>query len=135
MLGIEHPFWSRVSNDEVYRKANMALNKIEGEFEWIQFIMANHGKVKTIRPISELIQERQVRLLGHLIREDDGSIMQMVTLNSEFGKWEPITRRRGKPRQHWLDFTMKRAYDSLQIRPRFDYDYGQWETLRDNAWL
>ncbi len=56
LLNIEHPFYSRVSNQEVFVKANRAAFKIQEDLEWEQFVQANLGKSKKIRPISELIK-------------------------------------------------------------------------------
>ena len=94
----------------------------------MQFIQANQGREKKIRPVSELIKERQERLLGHLLREDERSLMRRVTIDGDFLKHVPMKRRVGGPRQHWVDKTMERAYENVRYQTS---DEGDWKNSED----
>ena len=49
--------------------------------------------------------------------------MKMVTFDGNFNKWAPGKRRRGRPRQHWLDHTLKRAFNTIRERAE---DFEEW---------
>ena len=132
ILNIDHPVFSRVSNEEVLRRANQAAFGKGTEQEWVQFIQVSAGKLKKIRPVSELIQERQVRLLGHLLREGEGSVMRRVAIDEDFLKHVPDKRRVGGPRQHWVDKTMERAYEEVRYQTN---DQGEWTNSEDQRMI
>ena len=72
MLDIDHAYWFRISNEEVFARANKEMNTNRGTetMEWHHF-QGQHQHKQHIRNISEIIQDRQVTLLGHILRLDD----------------------------------------------------------------
>ena len=58
---------------------------------------------KRVRPISEELDEKRIRLTGHIIRSDDTDPLRQVSYQP--GRAAPVDigkRRVGRPRQQWL---------------------------------
>ena len=72
ILKIEHSNSSRISNQEVYDKINIILNKgIDINITWQEFIAAEHcDHPKKIVKLSEYVMRQQNKLLRHVIRAD-----------------------------------------------------------------
>ena len=94
----------------------------------MQLSQANQGREKKIRPVPELITERQERLLGHLLRGDGRSLTMRVRIEEGFLKHVPMKRRVGGPRQHWVDKTMERAYEKVRYQTS---DEGDWQNSEE----
>ena len=132
ILGIEHSYWSHISNDEVLERANTILQLKRGEsleFTWEQFkqlkdkhqkMFENFHKEKIIR-VTELIERRQIKLLGHILRLPLESPERMVTVNSNGFPVKDMKRRVGQPRKHWTMETMKNAFYRIYNEP-FEID-------------
>ena len=84
ILEIEHSYYSRVSNQEVYDKINIILNKgTDINITWQEFIAAEHfDKPKTIVELSDYAMRQQNKLLGHVIRADQMDPMPLPTMDS-----------------------------------------------------
>ena len=82
ILGIDHAYFSGVSNEEVYGKANIVLNRGEDvNISWEEFIAANnYGSPKEIVKLSDYVMKRHTSLLGHLIRADQADLMKVADL-------------------------------------------------------
>ena len=57
ILGIEHSFYSHVTNEEVYTRTNIALNKGQDlDISWEEFIRGkDYAKIKQIEKISDFV--------------------------------------------------------------------------------
>jgi len=78
ILGIQHAYWSHVSNASVLQQAQ----------EW---------------PLSVVLKHRQLKLFGRIARMSNTSPLRQVTFESssvEAKVW-PGTKRRGRPRDAW----------------------------------
>ena len=114
VMGIDHPYWSRVSNKRVLEKANIIANKgFDLSITWDQFLLANADAVEKIIPISEIIQRRQRTILGHVIRADATDPMSRVSFNDEYEILVAEGRRSGRPRQHFLEDNIQNVYWDL----------------------
>ena len=85
ILKIEHSYYSRVSNQEIYDKINIIYNKgTDINITWQEFIVNQRfGNPKTVTKISDYIMRQQGRLLGHVIRADDDDPMRMPIIDSK----------------------------------------------------
>ena len=95
ILKTEHPYYSRMSNQESYDKINIILNRgTDLNITWQEFITANRfDKPKKMTKLSEYVMNQQNKLLGHLIRADDLDPMRQPTINKDLRTPTVITRR------------------------------------------
>ena len=104
ILKIEHFYYSRISNKEVYDKINIILNKGTAlNITWQEFIAANRfDKPKLIVKLSEYVTHQQNKLLGHVIRADRLDPMRLPTIDNNLNTPGVVVRKSGKPRLHWV---------------------------------
>ena len=102
----------RISNQEVYDKINIILNKgTDINITWQEFIAAEHfDKPKTIVKLSDYVMRQQNKLLGHVIRADRMDPMRLPTIDSHLNTPGVIWNRTGKPRLHWVKENCKWVY-------------------------
>ena len=112
ILKIEHSYYSRISNQEVYDKINIILNKgTDINISWQEFIAAEHfDKPKMIIKLSDYVMRQQNKLLGHVIRADTLDLMRLPTINSRLETPGVFWKRTGKPRLHWVRENCKWIY-------------------------
>jgi len=114
ILGIEHSFWSRVTNKEIIEKANVIAETRENITEgWEQIIRNKGEKDRKIKLISEIMEERKTKLLGHIMRRDEKDPLKQVCFDDEGYQHIYETRRVGRPRIHWVRETMKNTFSKL----------------------
>ena len=84
ILKIEHAYYSGVSNQEVYDKINIVLNKgADLNITWQEFVAAGKiDKPETIEKMSEYIMSRQNRTFAHVVRAKDQDPMKQMTVTS-----------------------------------------------------
>ena len=84
ILKIEHSYYSRISNQEVYDKINIILNKgTDINITWQEFIAAEHfDNPKKIVKLSDYVMQQQNKSLGHVIRADMMDPMRLPTIDS-----------------------------------------------------
>ena len=87
ILKIEHSYYSRVSNQEVYDKINIILNKgTDISITWQEFIAANtHDNPKKVKKLGEYIMQQQNKTLAHVMRADKEDPMRQMTPNESMG--------------------------------------------------
>ena len=109
---IEHSYYSRISNQEVYDKINIILNKgTDINITWQEFIATEHfDKPKTIVKLSDYVMRQQNKLLGHVIRADRLDPVRLPTIDSNLNTPGVFTKRTGKPRLHWVKENCKWVY-------------------------
>ena len=67
-MKIEHVYYSRDSNEEVVNTANLALNDaLASNISWQAFLGQTESP-KKVKMVGEIIKERQMKLLGHVLR-------------------------------------------------------------------
>ena len=114
ILKIDHSYWSHVANQEIIGKANVVADTKENITDNWQQILRNKGdKEKKIKLISEVIEERQTKLLGHAMRREDDDPLKQVCFDEEGHQHIYEKRRIGRPRIHWVRETMKRTFNKL----------------------
>ena len=88
ILKIEHSYYSRVSNQEIYDKININYNKgTDINITWQEFIAANQfDKPRKLVKLSDYVMSQQNRTLGHVIRipKENQDPLKMVTINDDF---------------------------------------------------
>ena len=112
ILKIKHSFWSHTSNIEIIVKANMTVERAE-HIDWQQFIVCRDIKDMKVKLISQMLEDRKVRLLGHILRCDERDPLIAVTLDSDYKRLMFDKRRVGRPRNHWTEMTMNSAYQKV----------------------
>ena len=118
ILGIEPSYWSRVTNEEVLRRANLARDSIP-EIEWGDMIINHEIKNGRIRKVSDILKDRRLKLLGHVMRAAPSDPMHMVTFNENQELNRLNKRRRGKLRHHW---THQALQEAMEAHYNMDYD-------------
>ena len=112
ILKIEHSYYSRISNQEVYDKINIILNRgTDINITWQEFIAASrYDNPKRIIKLSEYVMRQQNKLLGHIIRADGLDPMRFPTIDQDLNTPGVSIRRSGKPRLHWVKENCKWVY-------------------------
>ena len=104
ILGVEHAYYSGVSNEEIYERIKMVLN--EGEdlnIEWSEFINAHkYSDIRTLEKVSDYVMRQQNSLYGHIIRADHSDIMRQVTITENLEPPKKMVLRSGRPRESWV---------------------------------
>ena len=108
IIGVEHSFVSRVSNAEVLRRSEH-------------------------RPATELLQRRQLQLLGKVLRSPEGHPLRTATFipGTNYPLTERYVRRRGRPCKEWLPNVQAAAIrifgstDAVEARAQQKKDWNQ----------
>ena len=122
ILQIEHSYYSHVSNQEIYDKINIILNKgTDINITWQEFIVNQRfDNLKKIVKLSDYVMGQQGKLLGHLIRADKNDPMRMPTINDKLETPGVHWKMVGRPRLGWVkenckwtfEHTLQKAWDS-----------------------
>ncbi len=106
IMNIKPTFIDRsITNEEVLRLANEHCQTTA---------LHQQGPKNKIKPVTEIIQQRRVTLLGHIIRSNPQDPMHQVTFaNDEIETHAPWRRRVGRPRLKWIEETMKEAWSQI----------------------
>ena len=120
ILKIEHSYYSRISNQDVFDKINIILNKgTDINVTWQEFINANRfDKPKTIVKLSDYVMNQQNTLLGHVIRADPLDPMRQPTINNDLQVPGIFKKRVGRPRLNWVYENCKWVF-----KKQFNEDY------------
>ena len=112
ILKIEHSFYSHVTNEEVYEKANIALNKGKDlNITWEEFINAgDYSDLKYVVKLSDYVMRQQNQILGHLIRAPNNDLMRRPAMGRHLAQNEQLYKRSGGPRMKWVGENCKYAY-------------------------
>ena len=87
----------------MFRRANEILNA------------PAEGTERKIKPLTEVLQGRKLKLLGHVLRRDRQHPLHQSTFSSSLAfPRETEHRRAGRPRQSWTLKNMERAWDIIQ---------------------
>ena len=105
----------RNSNEYVFRRANEIIG---GQAE---------GRIRKIRPLTEILHERKLKLLGHILRRERQHPLHQSTFATRSAiPRETDQRRVGRPRQFWTVKTMERAWEIIkhqdQSQPQIPFD-------------
>ena len=114
-MGIEHAYWSSTSNLEILNRANWMLNGQPDCFEnWVNFIVPKHKNEKQIKLISEVIENKKIKLLGHIIRSDEKDPLYQTTFTTS-GEFQAYKKQRvGRPRGWWAEEAMGLTLERLE---------------------
>ncbi len=112
ILKIEHSFYSRVSNQEVYAKVNIALNKgTDLDITWEEVISAgNYSDLKQVVKLSDFVMKQQNKIFGHIIRAPLTDLMRRPAMGRHLAQNEQLYKRAGGPRMKWVGENCKYAY-------------------------
>ena len=96
------------TNEEVFRRANEAIGSAQN---------------RHIRPLSEVLQEKRKKLLGHIIRRSRDHPQHQVTFATRTLIPRTTEKRRvGRPRAAWTYETMKDSWKSRNGAIPFDIE-------------
>ena len=121
ILGVEHAYYSGVSNEEIYERINIALN--EGEdlnIEWSEFINAHkYSDIKTLEKASDYVMRQQNSLYSHIIRAEPSDIMRQVTITENPEPPKKSVLRSGRPCESWIwsnnSYAMRKHCNDIQL--------------------
>ena len=86
---------------------------------WQQFLLTHGTKKRKISLLSEMLHERQAKLLGHVMRCTGEDPLYQICFDQDGAQRLYETRRVGRPRNHWVRETMQRQY--YQTEPNGNY--------------
>ena len=105
------------TNEEVYRRAN-----------------AEARTDNAIRPLSQVLQEKRIKLLGHIVRRPREHPQHQMTFYTRSLIPRTVDKRRvGRPRLSWTHETMKVAWNTSQGYPFNVQDQEMRLTLQEMA--
>ena len=114
IMGIPHAYYSGVSNEQVLKRVNLALNKADTlDLTWEQFhtdAQQRKKKFKTTTLVGQLVQDRQVNMLGHVLRRDMDHLLRKVTCDEELQRPHKGFKRVGRPKHNWVEDNLARAH-------------------------
>ena len=94
----------RNTNAEVYRRANLAIKTRQGNDTTLTW---------TIR---QCIEEKRIKLTGHLLRADDSYPMRQVSFqNNSASPYLPLFRRPGRPPKNWMISSLELCWNNTTI--------------------
>ena len=76
--------------------------------------------MKIVKKYSEVIEERKTKLIGKIIREEEGSILRHVTFRpnkiepKQIEDREGVRRRAGQPRVRWVETALENLWKVVQ---------------------
>ena len=92
-----------------------------------------------IKPLTEIVKERRLKLLGHVIRAKEEDPMKEVTFNPNTMEIKAVGFKRvGRPKTHWIHTVMKEAWEEIKhAHPEELQDYDdllrQKEIIKQTA--
>ena len=103
------------TNEYVYQRANEIVNG------------AIDGPTRKIKPLTEILEERKLRLLGHVLRRDRQHPLHQTTFSTTSAvPRETNYRRVGRPRQFWTTNNMEKAWEIIKredtLQPQLFFD-------------
>ena len=104
ILKLNTTFIDRENNNEfIFKKANEAVNS------------PTNGVDRKIKPLTTILDNRRIKLLGHVIRRDPSHPQKQVTFttNSCYPR-ETKKRRSGRPRLSWTLENMMKAWEVIR---------------------
>ena len=132
----EHSCYSRVSNQEVYDKVDIILNKgTDLNIRWQEFITSNRfDKPREIAKLSSYIMKRRDKLLGNVIRAASADAMRQLTITDDLKNLGVSIRRAGRPRMSETSEKCKSVYKKQfnEEGNTDDADHIQW--LKNEAY-
>ena len=102
-MKIPHTFVDRTWNaTRIFERANAILTE-------------KNPQAKLLVPLSQVIKERKMKLLGHIIRiPDPKDPMVLAAIDENLDSIEIELKRVGKPRFLWTNETMEHAWDFME---------------------
>ena len=114
ILKIDHSYYSHITNEEVIERMNLALNNAtDAGKTWTQFRIDKEFKnedYKKTKLVGDLILERQMTLLGHVLRLDSNHLMRSVAFDDNLKRPQQIYKKTGHPRDSWVGDNLQRAH-------------------------
>ena len=99
----------RISNKEVLNKLHLVLNKAEGhDITWEQFQVDKslaEESMKTAQFIGDVISDRHITMIGHILRRDCEDLIWKVTVDAHLQRATRGFRRVGLSRMNWTEDT------------------------------
>ena len=102
ILKIEHAYYSRISNEEVINRANLALNDALALNTSWQVFLGQTENPKKVKMVGEIIKERQMKLLGRVLRLLETDPMKEATCWRYMLELIHVKNRVGRPREKWF---------------------------------
>ena len=72
-----------------------------------------------------MVIDRQLTLMGHILRRPENHIMYRVTCNERLVRPQQLYKRTGQPRKHWFEDNIER------IHANFGMGIGQFDSQND----
>ena len=92
------------TNEYVYRRANEVLNS------------PTEGNGRKIKPLTEVLEERRLKLLGHVLRREREHPLHQAAFKTQSAlPRETEQRRVGRPRKFWTTSNMEKAWEIITI--------------------
>ena len=124
ILNLHTTFVNRTNTNEfVYQQANDALEA------------PSVGPLRKIKPLTKILEDKRLKLLGHVLRRPRSHPQHQVTFDSFLARPKvPTLRRVGRPRKFWTTENMRKAWEIIQqadnAQPHVPFDPAN-RTIRE----
>ena len=110
----DHIYVNRTNtNAYVYKSANEVLNA------------PADGPHRKIKPLTEVLDLKRLKLLGHILRHNRTHQQHQVTFTSYSANPRvPVLRRVGRPRKNWTIENLRKAWELIQNSDRTLHDFA-----------
>ena len=65
-----------------------------------------------------MVLDRQLTLMGHILRRPEDHIMHRVTCNAQLTRPQQLYKRSGQPRKHWFEDNIERVHANYGVGVR-----------------
>ena len=72
-------------------------------------MIRRNENVRKIKLVSEILEDKKIKLLGHVMRCESNHPLYQVTFTEEGGFNVYMKKRVGRPRGHWAEDVMNKA--------------------------
>ena len=89
------------------------------------YIYANDIKyIRTVKMLSELILERQSKLLAHVMRRDERDLLRQPTIDLNLQRPYQLKKRTGRPKLNWVEETLKQTFTRENKERLYPFEEG-----------
>ena len=145
ILNMKTTFVDRTNTNEVVHKKAQDVLRTKNQAKPREKQKPEEWLTRQVRPVTQVLEEKKLHLLGHIIRRPFTHPLQAVTFDS--GSTSPYgrpliiktcqgKRRQGRPRLHWTEENMAKAWKYINEDPNagvpenlaaMEYDNGKQE--------
>ena len=110
------------TNEFVYQQANDALEA------------PSEGPLRKTEPLTEILEEKRLKLLGHVLRRQRSHPQHQVTFHPVLARPKaPTLRRAGRPRKFWTTENVRKSLGNFSTNRQYSAKCSLWSSQPGNS--